>query len=486
MKKKLFLATLAMMIATPAITQVSDVKVEANTNKFSDISHLNSETVKKIDKLVEMDVIAGYTDGTFRPNENVTRGQFAAFIARALELPTPKTPKKFSDVNTRVSTYDGIIKAAGAGIIMGYANGSFKPNENISRGDMAIMLDRALQLNGSYKTKATLTYKDRNSIGKSSYEAIQRLTHYKIMGAHSGSNFSPATKGNRLTTVLSIYELLSVKNLLKDTYPEGDLRNYSYEELKAEVGSWDILLRVAGKQNGSIHKVDLVEDMYNHIRTTGEQNPVLQLSPKEYFERFMLLEFEDAYTNYFQAYPNFEYVSINGIAFRDTQWFPDRFTNATSMQIRMLNNQIPNPPKEDGKFLIDIPGANQDLVTYEKGKVSIERMAKVVEKAPNQNDYYVDIKAVFNNTNLVTVANNGLTISFDGKELKLTNNQAIATMNGSPITLSNPVKTVNGVVFVPFKSVTDALGLYWREMIYAKRFEIANYPLQKGLLGWEE
>lgn len=136
--------------------------------------------------------------------------------------------------------------------------------------------------------------------------------------------------------------------------------------------------------------------------------------------------------------------------------------------------------------MIDVPGANQDLVTYQKGKVSMEKMARVVEKAPNANDYYVDIKAVFNDTNLVNVMNNGLTIIFEGKELKLTNNQATATLNGSPITLSNSVKTTNGVVYVPLKSVTDALGLHWREMIYAQRWEIANYPLEKGIIGWEE
>lgn len=463
----------------------ANVAHASELSKFSDVAK-SHPAYDKIMALVDRGVIEGYTDGTFRPNENVTRGQFAAFIARALELPSPKTPKKFSDVNSRVATYDGIIKAANAGIIVGYKNGSFKPNENISRGDMAIMLDRALQLNGSYKTKATLTYKDSNSIGKSSYEAIQRLTHYKIMGAHSGSNFSPAIKGNRLTTVLSIYELLSVKNLLKDKYPEGDIRNYTYEELKAEVGEWIVWKRVAGKSNGAIHVMDYVQEMYNQVRAIGNESPALQFSPERYFKEKFIAEFEEAGTPYFQGYPLYEYVAINGVPFRETQWYPEEFLTSSVVKIRLLNNTIPNPPKEEGKFLIDVPGANQDLVTYQKGNVSMEKMARVVEKAPNANDYYVDIKAVFNDTNLVSVTNNGLTISFAGKELRLANNQATATLNGSPIILSNPVKTTNGVVFVPLKSVTDALGLYWREMIYAQRWEIANYPLQKGIIGWEE
>lgn len=480
--KKLFLSMLAIFLVVPLIGKSTEVYAKTS---FKDVPTSHA-AYDKIQTLVDLGVIHGYTDGTFRPSEKVTRGQFSAFVARALDLPAKNSNKKFSDVTSKVANYDGIIKALGAGIIVGYPNGKFKPNETISRSDMAIMLDRALQLNGSYSKKATLTYSDRNSIGKSAYEPVQRLTHYKIMGANSGSNFSPSIKGDRLTTVLSIYELLSVKNLLKKTYPEGDIRNYSYEELKAEVGEWIVWKRVAGKSNGAIHVMDYVQEMYNQVRAIGDESPALKFSPERYFKEKFIAEFEEAGTPYFQGYPLYEYVAINGVPFRETQWYPERFLTSSDVKLRMLNNTIPNPPKEEGKFLIDIPGANQDLVTYEKGKVSMEKMARVIEKASNANDYYVDIKAVFNNTKLVTVTNNGLNISFEGKELKLTNNQATAQLNGQAITLSNPVKTTNGVVFVPLKSVTDALGLHWREMIYAQRWEVANYPLQKGILGWEE
>lgn len=309
MKKKLFLATLAMMIATPTITQVTNVQVEASVkSKFSDVSHLNEKTLNKIERLVGKNVIAGYNDGTFRPNERVTRGQFATFIARALELPASKTPKKFSDVNEKMSTYQGIIKAAEAGIITGYPNGSFKPDENISREDMAIMLDRALQWNGSFLTKSLLNYADRNSIGQTAYEAVQRLTHYNIMGVHTVSNFSPAVKGTRLTTVLSIYELLAVKSLLKGSFPEGDIRNYTYEELKAEIGEWIVWKRVAGRSNGAIYVLDYVQEMINFAHAIGDVSPALKLPPKQYFKENFILEFEGADTPYFQAYPKFEYV----------------------------------------------------------------------------------------------------------------------------------------------------------------------------------
>lgn len=75
---------------------------------------------------------------------------------------------------------------------------------------MAIMLDNALKYKGSYQQKANLTYTDKGSIGKAAYEPVQRLTHYGIMGAFSGNAFRADVKGTRLSTVLSIYELLNL------------------------------------------------------------------------------------------------------------------------------------------------------------------------------------------------------------------------------------------------------------------------------------
>lgn len=58
------------------------------------------------------------------------------------------------------------MKAYEAGIISGYTIETFRPNEQINRAQMAIMLDNALQSKGAYQKKATLTYVDRALIGK--------------------------------------------------------------------------------------------------------------------------------------------------------------------------------------------------------------------------------------------------------------------------------------------------------------------------------
>ncbi|MDN4605867.1 S-layer homology domain-containing protein [Sporosarcina highlanderae] len=223
MRKENWLFFIAFLLCLSVSMQ--PLYVQASTS-FKDVPAAHKS---KINLLVDKKIITGYKDGTFRPNENVNRGQFALFISRALDLPKPSNPKFFKDVGEDSAVFDGINKAQAAGIIQGYADGRFKPGETITRGDMAIMLDRALQYKGNYKETSTLTYADKNLFGATSSKAISRLTHYGIMGSHADNKFAPKAYGNRLQTVLSIYQLLGIKGIIeveldlsrgKAVYPE--------------------------------------------------------------------------------------------------------------------------------------------------------------------------------------------------------------------------------------------------------------------------
>lgn len=96
MKKKLF--------STIAVTAISismfGAPVQAETTKvvFTDIKSLHYGERNQINYLVNKGVMLGFMDGTFRPNDEVTRDQYASFIAKALNLPMPKKPKQFKDV----------------------------------------------------------------------------------------------------------------------------------------------------------------------------------------------------------------------------------------------------------------------------------------------------------------------------------------------------------------------------------------------------
>ena len=151
-----------------------------------------------------------------------------------------------------------------------------------------------------------------------------------------------------------------------------------------------------------------------------------------------------------------------------------------------MDNVIPNPPKVSGKFLIDVPTSNLDVVTYESTNIETAKLSKKVEKAPLGNDYYVDTVALFNGTDVVTVSNNGLTIVYNNQTLKLVAGSKQALLNDKSIELSNAVKVGSVTSYIPFKSVVKVLGLDYRQMDVAQRFEVTNYETDNTLLGWED
>ena len=89
-------------------------------------------------------IIGGYSDGTFRPFANVTRGQVAKIAVESadMEILMPATPS-FSDVPTG-STFHSYVETAYAnGILSGYADGTFRPNNDATRGQVAKIIDLA-------------------------------------------------------------------------------------------------------------------------------------------------------------------------------------------------------------------------------------------------------------------------------------------------------------------------------------------------------
>jgi hypothetical protein len=113
----------------------------AEENSFSDVdSSWWSNTA--ISTLANIGVITGYTDGTFRPLENISREEFAAIAARfAVVTETPENP--FSDTEGRWST-NLISFAYSKGWVTGYTDGTFRPTENITRAETMAIINRVL------------------------------------------------------------------------------------------------------------------------------------------------------------------------------------------------------------------------------------------------------------------------------------------------------------------------------------------------------
>ncbi|GIP35123.1 S-layer homology domain-containing protein [Paenibacillus sp. J2TS4] len=112
-----------------------------------------------VDLLSHKLIVDGYEDGSFGPERNVTRAEFAAIVVRSLGLDANATSSTFSDVQSG-DWYAGVVNAAvQSGIVDGYEDGTFRPNAQINREELAAMVVRALAYAGK-DVKVTSTEQD--------------------------------------------------------------------------------------------------------------------------------------------------------------------------------------------------------------------------------------------------------------------------------------------------------------------------------------
>jgi secreted trypsin-like serine protease len=105
---------------------------------FSDVPQ-NNIFSPYINTLASMGIISGFEDGTFRPKQNVTRGELAKFIAKAgnYDENTYGNTQFFPDVDSSNTFYSLINTLKGYGIIDGFGDGTFRPNQPVTRGELS-------------------------------------------------------------------------------------------------------------------------------------------------------------------------------------------------------------------------------------------------------------------------------------------------------------------------------------------------------------
>jgi hypothetical protein len=103
---------------------------------FSDVLS-GSTFYQYVERMVRRGVISGYADGTFRPGNPATRGQISKIIANAAEFREPVVSQTFNDVPPEDTFYEFIERLTSRGIVSGYEDGTFRPGNNASRGQVA-------------------------------------------------------------------------------------------------------------------------------------------------------------------------------------------------------------------------------------------------------------------------------------------------------------------------------------------------------------
>ncbi|WP_107947453.1 S-layer homology domain-containing protein [Lysinibacillus parviboronicapiens] len=176
--------------------------------------------------LISKDAIVQDANGSYRPNDNVTRGEFASYLSKVLKLEA-NDGKVFTDVPDTYMYLTDIQLAATAGIITGYADGTFKPDAAISRQHMAIMLERAIDFLKIPKGTSSITFKDNAAIIKDYRPAVAVGAHLGIINGSDGY-FMPeknATIGQAATFIQRLMLLSDDSTVDTSTYAIKEIAN---------------------------------------------------------------------------------------------------------------------------------------------------------------------------------------------------------------------------------------------------------------------
>ncbi|MBP3361479.1 MAG: S-layer homology domain-containing protein [Clostridia bacterium] len=152
-------------------------------------------------------VINGYTDKTFRPEKLVTRAEFAKMTVEAFGL-SGNAELTFKDVSKTDWYYNAVSTACGCGLINGVSKEAFCPNEYITRQDAAVILNRVIEKN-IQPDSGNLNFADYDEISDYARDAVMKLTASGIISGMDGS-FKPkdgTTRGQAAVLLSKASEL---------------------------------------------------------------------------------------------------------------------------------------------------------------------------------------------------------------------------------------------------------------------------------------
>lgn len=153
-----------------------------------------------IQKAIASGIVNGYTDGTFKPNSTVTRAEFAVMLMNVLKPQGEAVSLSFTD-ETEIDTWarTAVAQAVQAGIIKGYTDGAFHPNDHITRAEMAIMLAKASGI--TIENNAVTNFADDKDIAAWASGSILYVQQAGLMQGKGNHMFAPNDKATRAEAV---------------------------------------------------------------------------------------------------------------------------------------------------------------------------------------------------------------------------------------------------------------------------------------------
>lgn len=189
------------VVVSPSVSE--EVSISQNTKSFSDVEdeHWASEAVEM---LASKGIVSGYEDETFKPDNSVTREEFVKMIVATLGLEKGSKENDFTDVEADKWYTEYIDIAVGKELVSGREDGTFGVGEKITREEMAVIVRRAIQEVSNVRTY--VEFSDADQISEFAKDAVKDLYCAGIINGITESEFSPKSYVTRAQAAKVLYD----------------------------------------------------------------------------------------------------------------------------------------------------------------------------------------------------------------------------------------------------------------------------------------
>lgn len=138
-----------------------------------------------ISTLINNGVIGGYPDGTFQPNRSITRAEFTTIVNKSFGTFNAGAVTTFTDVKKTDWYYSQVASGKNAGFISGFPDGSFLPNNPITREQATAILASLLQIPGK---DGAIQFKDADKVSPWARQSVKAVTDASVISRVSRWN----------------------------------------------------------------------------------------------------------------------------------------------------------------------------------------------------------------------------------------------------------------------------------------------------------
>ncbi len=158
--------------------------------------------------LVSKGLISGFPDGTFAPNAPITRAQYAAIIAKTFPPPNGSKASNFTDIKSDYWAASAILRAANMGFVSGFPDGTFRPEQNLTKIQAIVSIVNGLKWSGGNSNVLTV-YRDRTQIPSYATNAVAVATQkLLVVNYPQADQLEPVRDITRAEVAAIIYQAL--------------------------------------------------------------------------------------------------------------------------------------------------------------------------------------------------------------------------------------------------------------------------------------